>query len=290
MMPGHGEAGVTPAARTAARGPGAGRGARPRRASRGNDARVTLLGAVGFFVLWEVLVDLLHVPSYILPGPLSVIVQLAVNFPFMLGYLGVTAYESYGGFVLAVLIGVPLSLLIAFSPFMKRTFYPAVVAFQLVPKIALAPLFITWFGFGMTPKVFITLLVCFFPILLNCILGFTSLSQELTFFSRTTGAGPVLTFLRIRLPAALPQIFVGFRWAAVNATVGATVGEWIGGDAGLGYYLQIQTGELHMALAFAVIIVLAFLGLSQYYLVRFLERRLIPWHVSQRSAGGLKSF
>jgi NitT/TauT family transport system permease protein len=257
---------------------------------KGNDARVTLVGVLVFFAVWEALVDLLHVPAYILPGPWSVLVQLVGNFPFMLGYLGVTAYESYGGFVLAILIGVPLSLLIAFSAFMRRTFYPGVVALQLVPKIALAPLFITWFGFGITPKVLITFLVCFFPILLNCILGFLSLSQELTFFSRTTGAGPVRTFLRIRFPAALPQIFVGFRWAAVNATVGATVGEWVGADAGLGYYLQIQTGELHMSLAFAIIVVLALLGLSQYYLVRFLERRLIPWHISQRSTRRTQAF
>lgn len=251
---------------------------------------MTIFGILGFFVLWEVLVDILRVPTYILPGPVSVVVQLVLHFPFMLGYLGVTAYESYGGFVLAILIGVPLSLLIAFSPIMKRTFYPGVVAFQLVPKIALAPLFITWFGFGITPKILITFLVCFFPILLNCILGFMSMSQELSFFARTTGAGQTATFLRIRLPAALPQIFVGFRWAAVNATVGATVGEWIGGDTGLGYYLQIQTGELHMSLAFAVIVVLALLGLSQYYLVRLLERQFIPWHISQRSGPGLKSF
>ncbi len=257
---------------------------------KSDDIRVTLLGVAGFFVLWEVFVDVCRVPAYILPGPLSVIVQLVLSFRFMLGYLAVTAYESYGGFLLAVLIGVPLSLAIAFSSFMKRTFYPAIVAFQLVPKIALAPLFITWFGFGMTPKILITFLVCFFPILLNCILGFMSLSQELTFFARTTGAGQVRTFLGIRLPAALPQIFVGFRWAAVNATVGATVGEWIGGDAGLGYYLQIQTGELHMSLAFAIIVVLALLGLSQYYLVRLLERRLIPWHISQRAGQGTKSF
>lgn len=255
-----------------------------------SDAWMTPAGALVFFGLWEAIVDLLKVPSYMVPSPSSIFVQLARKLPYLLRNLWVTGYESYGGFLLAAVIGVPLSLLIAFSPFMRKTFYPGVVALQLVPKIALAPLFITWFGFGMVPKILITFLVCFFPILLNCLLGFASLSKEVTYFARTTTAGGLRTFFLIRLPAALPQIFVGFRWAAVNATVGATVGEWVGGDAGLGYYLQIQTGELHMDIAFATIFVLALLGLSQYYLVRFLERRFIPWHVSQRSNGAAKAF
>ena len=131
-------------------------------------------------------------------------------------------------------------------------------------------------------------LLCFFPILLNAILGFTSLKKEHNDFALSTGADPLTVFWKVRLPAALPQIFVGLKWAAVNATVGATIGEWIGGDAGLGYYIQMASGDMKMDVAFAIIVMLAFLGLFLYYLVVVFEKILVPWHVSQRpSVSGL---
>ncbi len=128
----------------------------------------------------------------------------------------------------------------------------------------------------------IVFLVCFFPILLNGILAFTSLPIELGRLCRSTGADIWRTFRYVRLPSAAPQLFVGLKGAAVNATVGATIAEWIGGDAGLGYYIQIATGDLRMDLAFAIIIVLAALGLALFGLVVLVERLLVPWHVSQR--------
>ena len=155
-------------------------------------------------------------------------------------------------------------------------------ALEMVPKIVFAPIFVTWFGFGFLPKILIVFLVCFFPILLNGILAFTSLSEDLGRFCRSTGAGPLTTFFRVRLPAALPQLFVGIKSAAVNATVGACVSEWVGGDAGLGYYIQIASGDMRMDIGFAAIFVLAALGLLLFGLVVLAERWLIPWHVSQR--------
>jgi NitT/TauT family transport system permease protein len=119
---------------------------------------------------------------------------------------------------------VPLAVLVAFSKFLERTLYPSAVTLEMVPKIAFAPLFVTWFGFGFAPKMLIVFMVCFFPILLNGILAFRSLSHELIYFSRSTGAGALTMFWRIRLPAALPQMFVGLKGAATNATVGATRG------------------------------------------------------------------
>jgi len=193
------------------------------------------------------------------------------------------------GFGVSILLGVPLSMLVAFSPLMRRTFYPQAVTLEMVPKIVFAPIFVTWFGFGFLPKILIVFLVCFFPILLNGILAFTSLSLDLTRFCLSTGAGPLRTFIKVRLPAALPQLFVGIKGAAVNATVGATIAEWIGGDAGLGYYVQIASGDLRMDIAFAIIIMLAALGLLLFWSVVLAERWLIPWHVSQRTTHGLAS-
>ena len=246
------------------------------------EKKIGLISFIVFIVAWELLVQILKLPAYLLPAPTAIIRELTGNWQLIGWYTLVTAYETFLGFFISIAIGVPLSTLIAFNAILRKTLYPMAVAIQLLPKIALAPLFITWFGFGYLPKIIIVFLLCFFPVLLNGILGFLSISQELEWFAYSTGAGKFTTFWKVRFPFALPQIFVGIRWAAVNATVGATIGEWIGGDAGLGYYIQIATGDLRMNLAFAIIVVLAALGMFLFYVTTFLERKLIPWHTSQR--------
>jgi len=232
--------------------------------------------------LWEAVVRLFHIPLYIIPPPSLILVEYVRHFPRIWSYTLVTGMETLSGFAVSILLAIPLSMFVAFSPLLRRTFYPLAVTLEMVPKIVFAPIFVTWFGFGFLPKILIVFLVCFFPILLNGILAFTSLSMDLTRFCLSTGAGPVRTFVKVRLPAALPQLFVGIKGAAVNATVGATIAEWIGGDAGLGYYVQIASGELRMDIAFAIIIMLAALGLLLFWMVVLAERWLIPWHVSQR--------
>ncbi|MFO1039574.1 MAG: ABC transporter permease [Geminicoccaceae bacterium] len=243
--------------------------------------------AIGFFVAWEAIVRGFDVPLYIVPPPSAVLEQLWKNLPRIAWYTVVTGGETLGGFLLAVAVGIPLALCVAFSSVLRQTLYPAAVTLEMVPKIAFAPLFVTWFGFGYLPKLIIVFLVCFFPILLNGILAFSSLPVELGRLCLSTGASTLRTFWHVRLPAALPQLFVGIKGAAVNATVGATIAEWIGGDAGLGYYIQIATGDLRMDLAFAIIIVLACLGLALFGLVVLIERLLIPWHISQRVVPGV---
>jgi len=246
-----------------------------------------IIFGLSLFALWELAVRLFHIPLYIIPPPSLILVEFAHHFQRIMYYTWVTGMETAAGFSAALLLGIPLSLFVAFSPFLRRTFYPLAVTLEMVPKIVFAPIFVTWFGFGFLPKILVVYLVCFFPILLNGILAFTSLSVELTRFCLSTGAGPLRTFFKVRLPAALPQVFVGIKGAAVNATVGATISEWIGGDAGLGYYIQIASGDLRMDLAFAIIIMLAALGLLLFWAVVLAERWLVPWHVSQRTAHGL---
>jgi NitT/TauT family transport system permease protein len=239
--------------------------------------------ALTLVVIWHFSVVLFGIPAYILPAPLAIALQFVRNWPVIRDATLVTGMETLGGFALAIALGVPLSLVVAFSPLLRRTFYPLAVTLEMVPKIVFAPIFVTWFGFGILPKFLIVYLVCFFPILLNGILGFTSLETDLDRFCRSTGAGPLRSFLKIRLPAALPQVFVGLKGAAVNATVGATIAEWIGGDAGLGYQIQIASGNLRMDIAFAIIIMLAALGMLLFWFVVVAERLIIPWHVSQRA-------
>ncbi|PVB60417.1 ABC transporter permease [Labrenzia sp. 011] len=237
---------------------------------------------VGFFLFWEYSIQWFDIPRYILTPPSLIVEKGAADLERLLYYTYVTGFETLLGFVIAIVFALPLGLAIAFSSVLKRTLYPFLVCIEMVPKIAFAPLFISWLGFGLLPKVIIVFLVCFFPIVLNAILAFNSLSEELTLFSRSTGGGAWRTFLKIRLPAALPQCFVGFKYAAINATVGAAIAEFIGSDEGLGFYIQIVTGNMRPDLAFAGIFFLTLIGLCLFGIVTIAERLMIPWHISVR--------
>jgi NitT/TauT family transport system permease protein len=247
------------------------------------DTYLPLSTGVLFFILWEAAIRLLEVPLYILPPPSSVLREFTANFGLIWHHTLVTANETVVGYTIAAVFGIPLAILVAFSEILRRTLYPAAVTLEMVPKIAFAPIFVIWFGFSFPAKMLVVFLVCFFPILINGIFGFMSLSTELKQFSLSTGADVWTTFWKIRLPAALPQVFVGLKGAAVNATVGATIAEWIGANAGLGYYIQVASGEFNMELALAAIFMLTVLGLLVYFIVVLVEMKLMPWHESQRT-------
>ena len=243
---------------------------------------LAILFFVLFFVFWELSIGLFEIPPYILNRPSEIVTRGWADIERLLYYTYVTGLETVIGYAIAIVVAVPLGLAIAFSSFLRRTIYPFFVSVEMVPKIAFAPPFISWLGFGLLPKIIIVFLVCFFPIVLNAILAFGSLPEELTRFCRSTGAGWLKVFLKVRLPAALPQCFVGFKYAALNATVGATIAEFIGSDQGLGFYIQITTGNMRPDLAFAGIFLLTLLGLCLFGLVTLAERLLIPWHISVR--------
>ena len=237
---------------------------------------------IGFFLFWEYSVVIFDIPRYILTPPSQVVRNGWADMDRLINYTYITGLETVLGYLVAIVIAMPLGLAIAFSSILRRTIYPFFVCLEMTPKIAFAPLFISWLGFGLLPKVIIVFLVCFFPIVLNAILAFNSLSEELTRFCRSTGASAWKTFLKVRMPAALPQSFVGFKYAAINATVGAAIAEFIGSDQGLGFYIQIVTGNMRPDLAFAGIFFLTLLGLALFGLVTLAERLAIPWHISVR--------
>ena len=236
----------------------------------------------GCILFWQFAIDLFDIPRFILPKPTTIVEKGWADIDRLIYYTYITGSETVIGYAISVVLGVPLGLSIAFSSILRRTLYPLCVSIEMVPKIAFAPLFVSWLGFGLLPKVIIVFLVCFFPIVLNAILAFGSLGVELTRFCAATGAGPFRTFFKVRLPAAMPQCFVGFKYAAINATVGAVIAEFIGSDQGLGFYIQIVTGNMRPDLAFAGIFLLTLLGLALFGLVTLAERLLIPWHISQR--------
>ncbi|HEY1362942.1 MAG TPA: ABC transporter permease [Xanthobacteraceae bacterium] len=235
------------------------------------------------FAVWEAVVRLFAMPQYLLPGPGPVFVALARNFAVILSQTWWTAATVLAGFVIAAAVAVPLAMAIVISPTLERLVYPPMVATQSIPKIALAPLFIVWFGFGVVPKVAVAFLIAFFPIVIDTIVGLRSIDPAMLQLARSMGAPPHRTFLKMRLPHALPAIFGGLKVASSLAVVGALTGEFVGSDKGLGYMLVQASGNLNTALLFATLVVLSALAMAFFYLIEVLERIAIPWHASQRS-------
>ena len=226
---------------------------------------------------WQFLVRMFGVPEYILPVPSEFLVKLVQSRGLIFEHALVTAYEILLGFLLAALIGVPLGLMIVSVKFLERSLYPLIVFFQLIPKIAIAPLFIVWFGFGPFPKILLTFLLCFFPTLVASMTGFRALDERVLYLSRSMGATGWQTFRYIRLPAALGHIFGGFKVSVVFAATGAIVAEFVGANSGLGYLLLRATSYLDMPLIFAVLVALSAIGILFSYAVQVLERLCMPW-------------
>ena len=155
-----------------------------------------ILFFVLFFLFWEYSIPLFDVPRYILPAPSEIVQKGSADIDKLIYYTGVTGLETIIGYAIAIILGLGFGIAISFSSILRRTLYPFFVSIEMTPKIAFAPLFISWFGFGLLPKVIIVVLVCFFPIVLNAILAFNSLSNELTLFHRSTGANTIKTFLK----------------------------------------------------------------------------------------------
>jgi len=236
------------------------------------------------FVAWEFAVRLFGIKEYLLPPPSRVWTELVKRIDPVTASIWVTTHEIVVGYLLAVVVSVPLALWIASSRFMEDAVYPVIVFLQIIPKIAIAPLFIIWFGFGITPKLLVVFLLSFFPIVVASIAGFKSIDPDIMDFARTTGAGRWRLFARIRLPQALPQIFTGLKVGAALAVTAAVVAEFVASDKGLGYLLLQYNGQLETPMVFAIIILLSLIGLVVYYVVELIERFTIPWHVSRRAS------
>ena len=226
---------------------------------------------------WQFLVRAFGVPEYILPVPTEFFAELFESRALIWEHTLVTANEIVLGFLVATVVSVPLGFVIVSVPVLERAFYPVIVFFQLVPKIAIAPLFVVWFGFGLFPKVLLTFLLCFFPTLVASMSGFRSLDERVLYLTRSMGANGWQTFRYVRLPSAFGYIFAGLKVSIVFAATGAIVGEFVGANAGLGYLLLRGTSYLDMPLIFAVLVALSVVGILFSYAVQMLEVLLMPW-------------
>ncbi len=244
------------------------------------DARVQ---PVDLLAIWQIGVTIFDVPTYLLPKPTDVAVTLVEDFDKLMSNAWVTAYEMLLGYFLAIIVAIPLAIFITISPTFDRFITPILLVSQTVPKIAIAPLFLIWFGVGPLPKILVAFLISFFPIVIDTAVGLRSVSPEMIDLVRSMGANRMQVFTKIRLPTSLPYMFSGLKVAATLAVVGAVVGEFVGADKGLGYLLLVANSYLDTPLAFATIVVLTVIGILLYYVIDTLEHWLIPWHVSRRT-------
>ena len=236
-------------------------------------ALLVLAGLAG----WEAAVRLTDTPRWQLPPPSAVARTLVTDRDLLLRHAGVTLTEVLLGFALALAVGLLLAASIAASPVLERAVYPLVVASQTVPVPALAPLLLIWFGYDLLPKVLVTALVGFFPIVVNGVDGLRAADREVVALLRSLGAGRWARFRLARLPSALPFVFSGAKVAAAVCVIGAVFAELVASKAGLGYLLIRGTAQFQTARVVAAIVVLSLMGIGLFAAVGLAERLLLPW-------------
>src|SRR5712671_5259765 len=231
----------------------------------------------GVVVAWELASRVLRIPRFIMPAPSEIAVEAWEWRYRFIGHSWVTLYETLGGFALSMAVGVPLAVLIVYSPLLRGALYPLIVLAQSVPKIAIAPVLLLVLGYGELPKMVVAFLVAFFPVVIDTATGLNATPPELLDLSRSYRASAFKTFLKVRLPMALPFIFAGAKVAITLSVIGAVVGEFVGSDRGLGYVILSSTSYWKTEVAFSAMILLSLMAIVLFAAVSLVERFVCPW-------------
>ena len=236
---------------------------------------IAVLAHALVIAVWYVVVEYGHVPHYIMPTPVATLESLGVETNHWLANTAVTASEIVGGYVIAVLVGIALAIAFTWSRPVETAVMPLLVSLNMIPKVALGPLFIVWFSYGVMPNTIIAFSISFFPILLTTARGFREIEPDLLDLVRSLRGSRWQVFSKIQLPGALPYIFSGMKVGAILAVAGAVVGEFLGSSSGLGYLmLQVQV-TLDTASMFMAVILITLIGVVLYGIVLGLERLLV---------------
>lgn len=234
---------------------------------------------IGALVLWELAVELLGISSFVIAKPSAIAAEAWASKELLLHATWVTTQEIVYGFAISIAVGVVLAVSIARFSFLDRAIYPLIILFQVVPKVALAPIFILWFGFGLTPKLMLVVVIAFFPITLNMLVGLKNIDPDLLLVMRSVGATRNQILTRIQIPTSLPYLFAGLRIAITFSVIGAIVAEFAGASDGLGYLIQFSSVQLDTPLMFAALAAVSILGLLMYYgmsIIEFAVARRFP--------------
>lgn len=238
-----------------------------------------------FLMLWEVSVSVFHTPQWILPSPSQVFMALWQRWDLIIFHSGQTILEAFIGLIIATVVGVGIAVMMEWSLFFRKFFKPFLVVSQTIPFIALAPLLVVWFGYGLLPKVIVIALACFFPMAINLYDGFKSVDMNMLRLLKSMGANKLQIFRLVKLPASLPYFFSGLRIAGTYAIGVAVVSEWIGAERGLGIFLIRSAKSYLTDSVFAVIFVVTILSLLTIFMIDQLTKIAIPWYFHKKEGG-----
>ncbi|WP_407267736.1 ABC transporter permease [Radiobacillus sp. PE A8.2] len=238
------------------------------------DSMYPIIFAVGIFILWELVVRIFSVPVYLLPAPTSVIATIDSS---LLGHMMVTLYESIVGFIIANILGFATAVIFVHSKPIEKGMYPLAIALKTTPLVALAPLLVVWLGTGYSSKIVASVLICFFPILVNSVKGLKAIEHEAWELFTTYKGTKWEIFWKLRLPTSLPYVMSALKISSSLAIVGAIVGEFVGANKGLGYVVLVSSYHMDTPVMFSAIFASALCGLMLFWTVSWMERRLIFW-------------
>jgi NitT/TauT family transport system permease protein len=239
--------------------------------------RSPLILAGGVVIFWEAVIRLFKVPTFVLPAPTVIVTALVAHRRELAIATQATALEVLFGFLMSALVGVAVALIIVRFERFGRALYPLIVLFQNVPKVALAPIFILWFGYGLAPKILLIVVIAFFPVTIDMLAGLQSVEPSFVSLMRSVGASQSKIMLKVRIPHSLPHLIAGLKVAVTFSVIGAIVGEFAGATKGLGYLIEFASTQLDTPQIFAALLVVSVLGLAFYYVVEYVERWLVPW-------------
>jgi NitT/TauT family transport system permease protein len=233
-------------------------------------------------IAWQVAITAFKIPTYLIPTPLRICSRFIADLPLLLNDIKVTSIETLLGLGVCILFSVSFSILIVWLQVFERALMPLLIFTQTIPLIAVIPILIIWFGVGITPKIITVFLLGFFQLLVLTISGLKSVEPEMIDLMRSMSASTYDIFRKVRFPASLPYIFDGMKLATILSLIGAVVAEMIGGDSGLGHVIVYAINDLHTDLLFVIIFLLSAMGSALFYLLVYLEKVVIFWHVAMR--------
>lgn len=235
--------------------------------------------------VWHLIVVGFQLRSTFLPTPAAAFSKVIFSYNTFLTHGPVTVYEVVAGFLLSLVIGILTAFLMVWSKAVDKVVSPVLVFLQTVPYISVAPLLLIWFGFGVTPKIVVSFLMGYFPIVIAVAAGMSAVESDMVELIRSMSASKWQIFWKGRLPHSLPYLFSGAKISVALATSGAIVGEYVGSDRGLGYLIVVANSDTNAELLFGTIIVVSAFGVSFFWLIRWIEKIAIPWHVAFRANG-----
>ncbi len=238
-----------------------------------------IIGA--FLVIWEIFVAVKEIPIFVLPPPSAILKELLERPKyFFVDNGGLTLFEAIAGFFVGAVTAIVLAAIMARSRLVERTFFPLALIIKATPIVVIAPLLIIWFGYGMIGKVIMAALICFFPILVNTIVGLRSVNPTALEFLESVSASEWEIFTKLRVPTALPYVLAAFKISISLAVIGAVVAEWSGASAGLGRVIILASNDFNQPAVFAGVLVLAVMGIALTAIVSWLEKQFLYWHES----------